>query len=76
MIPGRPDIRTGGPVNTQAVSSPGDTEESIFQVRHGWGKSEKFFVDGGNRTHDPISPWSVDDAICEGVSGVLVRWTT
>ena len=25
----------GGPVNIQAVSSPGDTGESIFQVRHG-----------------------------------------
>ena len=28
------------------------------------GKSEKFIiVDGGDRTHDPKNPWSVDDGI-------------
>ena len=71
---------TGGPFNTQAVSFPGDTRESIFQVRHGNGENLKKFVsvDGGDRTHDPKKPWSVDDAICSGNSGVLliVRLTT
>ena len=57
---------TGGRVNIQAVSFPGDTGESIVQVRHGESlkKFSMIMVDGGIRTHDPGNPWSVDDAIC------------
>ena len=32
----------GGPVNIQAISFPGCTGESIYQVRS-WGKSEKYY---------------------------------
>ena len=38
---------TSGPVNIQAVSFPGDTRESIFQVRHGESLKEFVVVDGG-----------------------------
>ena len=60
----------------QAVSFPGDTGESFFQVRHGESLEKKNIVDGGIRTHDPKNPWSVDDTICQEIIGVLVRLTT
>ena len=38
---------TGGPVNIQAVSFPGETGYSIFQVRHGESLKKFVIVDGG-----------------------------
>ena len=38
---------TGGPVNIQAVSLPGYTGESIFQVRHGENLKKFIMVDVG-----------------------------
>ena len=67
---------SGGPVNIEAISFPGDTGESIFQVRHGENLKKGIIADGGIRTHDPKNPWSVDDAICSGINGVLARVTT
>ena len=64
-------------VNIQAVSFPGDTGESIFQVRDGGASLKKFImVDVGFEPTTPKNPWSVDDAICLGISGLLVRLTT
>ena len=31
-------------------------------------------VDGGIRSHDPKNPWSEDDTICQGNSGILVQF--
>ena len=55
---------------------PGYTGETNFQVRHGESLKKFIIVDGGIRTHDPKTHGSADDAICEGISGVLVHLTT
>ena len=61
----------------QAVSFPGHTGGSIFQVRHGESLKRLVVVDVGfEPTHGPKKPWSIDDAICKGTIGVLVRLTT
>ena len=44
---------TGGRANIHAVQFPGDTGESIFQVRHGESRNILLLMDGGIRTHDP-----------------------
>ena len=46
------------------VSFPGDTGESIFQVRHRESLKKFITVEGGIRTHNPRRTWSVGDAIC------------
>ena len=70
---------TGGRVNIQAVSFPGYYEESIFQVRHGWGEGQQFIVNSGGwriRTHGPKEHGLSTTPFCQGISGVLVRLTT
>ena len=64
---------TGGPGNIQAVSFSGDTGESIFSSSTWGGKSEKVYYCGMVRFEPttPKNPWSVDDAICSGIRGVI-----
>ena len=55
---------TGGPVDIQAVSFPGYTGESIFQVRHGESLKKFIMVDVGLEPTTQKKTWSVDDGIC------------
>ena len=61
---------TRGPVNTLAIPFPGNTGESMFQVRHGASRKRLLLVDGGVRTHDPKTHSLPTTSFVEELEGI------